>query len=141
MSLEPDLDVANYLAAASPSPSLGAVGVNIFRGPVRPAAPPSVPHQSVFVFSTGGPPPVPYFVVGGDNANFYRANVQVRVRSTAETFSSGQTLALQVRDKLHLADLVGYVSCKVLNSTPMYLGQDDTEHHEFSVNATVWFKQ
>jgi len=140
---ESDLDVATLLAAAAPAPSLGvfnAAGATIFRGPVRPASN-VVPHAAVFVLATGGPPPQPYFRVGAGSASFYQVNVQVRVRSEPEKFGAGQTKALQVRDKLHLATIAGYVACKVLNSEPLYLGKDDTEHDEWSVNATLWFKQ
>jgi hypothetical protein len=108
---------------------------------VRPARPPTVPHAALFVLATGGPAPDLYFRVGAGSASFYRVNVQVRVRSEVEKFGDAQTKAVQVRDKLHLAELAGYVACKVLSSEPLYLGQDDTEHHEFSVNVTLWFKQ
>ena len=137
----PDLDVATLLAAAAPAPSLGTLNTDIFRGPVRPATPPSVPHACLFVLMTGGPPPQPYFRVGAGSASFYQVNVQVRVRASVEKFGDGQAKAVQVRDKLHLATLAGYVACKVLHSEPLYLGKDDTEHDEWSINATLWFKQ
>lgn len=137
----PDIDVANHLAAAVPAPDLGIVGTDIFRGPVRPAKVGFVPHAAIFVLATGGPAPSPYFSVAGVSASFYKVSVQVRVRSNVEKFGDAQTKALQVRDKLHLANIAGYVACKVLQSEPIYLGQDDLEHHEFSVNATLWFKQ
>lgn len=137
----PDLDVADHLAAAVPAPDLGTVGVDIFRGPVRPAVAGHVPHAAIFVLATGGPAPEPYFRVGASSASFYKVSVQVRVRGNVEKFLDAQTKALQVRDKLHLAEIAGYVAVKVLQSEPIYLGQDDLEHHEFSVNATLWFKQ
>ena len=45
------------------------------------------------------------------------------------------------REQLHLAQLSGFVRCAANGSAPLYLGLDDTEHHEWSVNVTIWFKQ
>lgn len=137
----PDLDVATRLAAASPAPDLGALGTNIFQGPVRPPVAGLIPHAAIFVLATGGPSPDPYFSVGGASASFFRVGVQVRIRSAVDAFATGQTTALNVRAKLHLANLTGYVACRVRESHPLYLGTDDTEHHEFSVNVELWFKE
>ena len=138
---DPSAAVAALLASVAPGPSLGVVGVSIFTGPVRPAAPPAIPHQAIFCLLTGGPPPSPYFQNGGTSASFYRATVQVRIRGPQDQFRLGELLALQVRDKLHLAQLSGFVRCAANGSAPLYLGLDDTEHHEWSVNVTIWFKQ
>ena len=132
----PDLDVANLLATAG----FGTVGTTIFRGQVRPPKAP-IPHAALFVLASGGSNPEPYFSVSGSSASFYRCNVQVRVRGEVEGFGAAQTKAVAVRTALHLATLAGYVRCAVNQSLPYYLGMDDTEHPEFSVNATLWFKQ
>jgi len=63
------------------------------------------------------------------------------VRGAAEKFLDGQTVAVAVRDALHLATLAGYVRCAVQQAQPFFLGMDDTEHPEWSVNAVLWFKQ
>lgn len=134
----PDLDVANHLASTT-APDLGTVGTDIFRGAVRPADPPRVPHAAIFCLATGGPAPAPY-LAGSSRESFYRVNVQVRVRGNVGGFGAGQAVALQVRDKLHLASLTGYVRCSVEGAHPIYLGRDDTDHDEWSVNASLWFK-
>jgi hypothetical protein len=138
---EPDKAIADLLAAIAPGPSLGTVTVDIFRGPVLPASPSIVPHQAIFCLASGGPKPDPYFKVAGVNASFYRVGVQIRVRSAPGKMLVGQQLAVQVRNKVHLARIAGYDQCSADSSHPIYLGKDDTEHHEWSVNCALWFKQ
>lgn len=125
---------------------VATLGTNMFRGAVRPADVAGlVPHAALFVLTTGGPPPSPYFAQGGSptNLNIYQSNVQVRVRCNVDDFGDGQATAQAVQDKLHLAalDLTGLISCKSLSSSPMYLGRDDLEHAEWSVNVTVWWEK
>jgi hypothetical protein len=131
--------VANLLAGAGLGLTLAG---NLFRGPVRPPNPPLVPHASVFVLTTGGPPPDPYLQSAAGQPSIYRSNVQVRVRSDVGAFSAAQTLAEAIKNKLHLAtlDLSGVLACFAMESAPIYLGRDDTEHHEFSLNASVWWE-
>jgi len=142
-STNPDDAIAAYIASSSPGPSLGTLGATIFTGPVRPPAPPEVPHAGIFVLSTGGPPPDDYFAWNVGQPSIYRGNVQVRVRSNADDYTDGLATARAVRNKLHLAtlDLTGQVGCRATNAEPIYLGRDDTEHHEFSVNFTVWWEK
>lgn len=64
-----------------------------------------------------------------------RASVQVRVRSNVNDFAGGQQKARAVWSALQRAVLAGYMSITARESEPVYLGQDDTEHHEWSVNV------
>jgi hypothetical protein len=121
VGLEPDDAVAQLLAAIAPGPSLGTLAVDIFRGPVLPANPPIVPHQAIFCLANGQAQPDAY-LAGGSNESFYRVGVQVRVRSAPKKYLVGQQLAVQVRNKLHLARLAGYVRCSADASHPLYMG-------------------
>lgn len=128
----PDADVVTELAAAG----LGLVaGVNIFRGPMRPAVA-GVPVKAVFVAETGGPPPVPYIdaATHGDTWTF---EVQVMVRGSREKFAETRTLARDIRDALHRASIAGYLSVVAIQSGPVPLGFDGNECPLFSINARL----
>lgn len=129
----PDSDLVTALDTAL---SL-ASGTNLFRGPVREVSA-DCPPTAVFCLTTGGPPPSPYIGIGED---FRRSTVQVRIRSDlADTFETGQELARSVLTALQRAVVSGYVWCYVRESEPNYLGQDDNENHEWSVNVELAWK-
>lgn len=111
-------------------------GTNLFQGPVRDPSV-TVPHQSVFCLSTGGPAPLLHSQ-GGAGPDIKRASVQVRVRSNVGDFAAGQALARSVWSALQRAVFAGYMNIVCRESEPVYLGQDDTEHHEWSVNVETW---
>ena len=130
----PDKATADFLTAAAIGLTLGT---NLFRGPIRPSISStgtSIPHEAVFCLTTGGPAPRE-FIQGNTGPDMKFANVQVRVRSNVGSFGSGQTLAATVWTTLQRAVFTDYMSVTLRESEPVYLGQDDTEHHEWTMNV------
>lgn len=140
----PDEAIVTVIDAA-----LGSLtaGVNLFPGPVR--RPPPVgaspelaayPHTAVFCLATGGPAPSTH-VQNGTGPDIKFATVQVRIRSepdtTADAFKNGQALARQVWTALQRATASGYISLTCRESEPVYLGEDASGHHEWSVNVAT----
>lgn len=112
------------------------VGANVFTGPVRPEGH-GIPHAVIFCLASGGPSPTPY--LGGSTAPSFRApRVQVRVRSNPGEYAVGVALARSVAAALDKAELAGYVACQLQQAEPIYLGMDDLEHHEWSINVALW---
>lgn len=106
---------------------------NLFDGPVRPPSS-GIPHEAVFCLTTGGPKPESQ-VNANTGPDLKRGSVQVRIRSNAGKFTDGETLANTVWTAIQRATITGYMSVTCAQSEPVYLGQDDTEHHEWSVNV------
>jgi hypothetical protein len=129
----PDIDILTALAAAGIGLSRG---INLFCGPPRAANPPTIPHQAVFVLASGGPEQEAYS--DGTTTERRYSAVQVRVRSNPRGFDAGNTLARQVRDALHHRTLTGYLDVRAMQSEPIYIGEDEPGHHEFSVNLELW---
>lgn len=134
------IDTEQLVVDALAAVPLGVVGTNIFKGPVRPPGG-GIPQAAIFALSSGGPAPDPYFSFGGRSASFYRSNVQVRIRGDVQKYEVSKATAEEVLAALHLADLPGCIACKAQSPRPIYIGLDDTEHPEFSVNVSVWFKE
>ena len=132
---EPDVAVTATLVAADIGVTLGD---NLVRGPIRQPRPPVLPHEAVFCLSTGGPPPR-YFISGPGGPKLRFGVVQVTIRSepasSVDSFESGQQLARSVWRALDNATVTGYVKFDARDSEPVYLGQDDTEHHLWVVNV------
>lgn len=136
-----DLIVAG---AASLLPFVPTKGSTVFMGPVV-AQKPTIPQQSIFCLDTGGPPPVPDMGTAQDT--FRSFSVQSMVRSSVKAFEAGQTLARAVWELLDRAASPaapgdGYLlgGVQLLQSSPIYLGLDGTDHHKWSINASVWYK-
>jgi len=134
--MTPDVDVATYLAAQG----FGTIGTDLFHCAPKPPGG-GIPDACIFVLDSGGPAPDPYFRVGGASASFYRVGVQVRVRAAVGQSAAGKERARDVLTALHLAAIAGYTAVHAQTSAPLYLGRDDTEHDEWSVNCSVWFKE
>lgn len=148
----PDQDVASFIAGSSGAPSFTPVynpstsGSNVFASLVLPASQDGneggVPANAIFIVSTAGPAPDPYF--GAGNGSFYSYNVQVRTRSTNTDYAGGLALARWVRDTLHRATIPcaatagDYVGCLALESDAMPLGADGQGNFEFSANFRLW---
>jgi hypothetical protein len=133
--VQPDLDVANFLAGSG----LGlTLGTNLFVGSIRPASSsgPSMPPQAVFVISTPGPAPLTF--KGAGQGSLSMGMIQVRLRSQPNDFLTAQTLSRQIRDTLHRATIAGYVYVVARQSEPQYLGQDQQGNEEFSLNFDLW---
>ena len=126
----PDEATSSVLATAG----IGlTVGANLFRGPVRPQSA-TIPHKAVFCLTTGGPAPLTHDIKNG-GPDIKRGAVQVRVRSDVGKFEAGQLLATNAWNALQRAEAPGYMSITCRESAPVYLGLDDTEHHEWTINA------
>lgn len=145
MAAAPDTAVVAVLAAAGLGLTAApAAGANLFAGPVRRPSPtgavaeqPFTPHKAVFCLATGGPAPIS-FVRRNTGPDVKRSTVQVRVRSEVNEFGNGQTLARGVWTALQRVVVTGYMSITVRESEPVYLGEDATNHHEWSINLETW---
>jgi hypothetical protein len=115
-----------------------ASGANLFQGPVRPVKPGHVPAQAVFCLGTGGPPPLIYGNLEGDDIR--RSTVQVRVRSGQADFAGGEELARACLDALQRQKPAGFISFLVRESEPTYLAQDEQGCHEWSLNVECMWK-
>lgn len=122
-------DVKAHLAAAS----LGTV----FIGPVRPAAPPAVPHQAIFVLETGGPAPTPY--MDGSTTAWRRCRVNIRNRSAPNDYAGGRVSASSIWSRFQQSTSVtgGWVRVTCQQSQPMYLGQDAFGCHEWVTDVVL----
>lgn len=133
MAVSPDSDVRDTLNGVG-----GLVaGTNLFRGPVRPVNA-YIPANACFVLATGGPPPEAFC---GTATELHYSVVQVRVRSAPREYASGLTMSRAVRDALHHAPPVGYLEIEAQQSEPVYIGTDETGHHEWSINFELWHEQ
>jgi hypothetical protein len=124
-------------AALLDSEGHGAVGDDIYISPPRqwnPAA--GMPLPALFVWLSGGAAPV-----RNHDAVMHQSRLNVRVRSGADAYQTGLTLARAVWDLLDAqtrgAILPGCVDVLCDTSEPAYLGQADGGPHEWSLIATV----
>ncbi len=118
-------------------------GTNLFRGPVRGYSD-NIPHQAVFVIETGGLLTRPIKAGVLDRVIQERhVSVQIRVRSNPTGSSTalvdGRTIAKDVFDALHFNPPDGYCEWRFVSSAPMYLGEDENQHHEWSMNLETIF--
>lgn len=125
----PDTLVAARIASVL-GPSW-VVGVNVFRGPMRPAGS-GVPVAAIFVLLTGGPAREPY-LGGASAADHKRVAVQVMVRTASGDYAGGRDLAARVANAVHKSTLAGYVQI-LAQSEPLHLQQNASDEHLFSLN-------
>ena len=126
------LDVATKIASGVGSLTLGT---NCFAGPIRDVGS-GIPDTSVFVVGTGGFP-VEAFIDGGSGTGLEKPAVRVLVRSDRNDFSGGVTLADSVLAAIDMNPPTGYVEARTTTSDPIYIGTDDTGHHEWSINVEL----
>jgi hypothetical protein len=130
-------DVAAHLAA-----SLGlVVGTDVFTGQVRGVSdnqslPGAVKDRAVFVLLTGGLADVP-IIDGGNAGREARPTVQIWVRGNPRDYDGGRTLSSQVYAAIDKRPPSGYFEARATSSAPIYVRQDDQEHHEWSINVTL----
>ncbi|MBW2084436.1 MAG: hypothetical protein JRI54_00170 [Deltaproteobacteria bacterium] len=122
--MEPAHDIALALQQAG----LGTLGVDIFKGPVRPAN--GIPVDSIFVLATGGRAGQR---IHSDRSEIRYPTAQIRVR--AESFAEGYEKASAVYDALFDLRYPGYMDFLLLQSEPIYLGQDANGNYEWSLNV------
>lgn len=127
-------DMRAVLAAAG----LGLVGgTDMFRG--RVVDRPGVPARAVFVQATGGTQALEYQDESGVAMRL--PSVVVRVRSDPGDYDNGFTLADDVMNALHMRPPAGYTEVTADQSAPVYIEEDDTGRHHWSVNLSLTFDE
>jgi hypothetical protein len=116
-------------------------GVNMLTGPVRKpsdnqALATAVPHKAAFFNSTGGITSVP-FLDGGSKTEEERLTVQIWIRSKPGDYDDGKAFAQAIFNAVDMTPPTGYFECRAMNSAPMYVGLDQTDHHVWSVNVLM----
>lgn len=120
-------EIADYLAAASPTPDLGTVGTDIFNEELPPD-----PNNCIAIFG------LPGTVIGDQRevASLTFPRFQVLVRNT--DFAAGSTVLKNVRTKLHGQYGLILPSWRVLRLHAEQeggpIGSDDQNRFEFSIN-------
>jgi hypothetical protein len=127
----PDLVIANALSAGL----LGyTLGTNIFTGPIRPDELTGIPTASIFCLSSGGPEPMDYLQGGAHSPQLVTYGVEVYIRSNANEYAAGQSLARTCLGLLHDNPAGGgYYAQRVVYADPLYLGADEKGSHLFSL--------
>ena len=113
-------EVATFLAAASPSPSLGTVGTTIFKGQS-----PDSPDTCIIVYEYGGFAPQHTF---GSDHTITRPRVQIVCRGAADDYEAPRTTAKSVYQKMHFSkstlSSVSYLRAEAV-SEPFPLDRDE----------------
>ncbi len=135
MGLKPEEDLATYIDANT---SL-VLGTNLFHGPPKPPGD-NIPHEAVFVFPSGGPAPSAF---NGETTALRESALQIRIRGDKEDnkFKNGLILSRAVRDAVHYASIANYIDVRVEETDPVYLGEDDAGHPEWTVTASMNFEE
>lgn len=128
MATSAEDDVYTFLSAAG-------LGISFFKGPRRPAAPSAIPHQAAFILGVGGINPSPY--MDGTNTAWRFFRVQIWVRSEVNSYGTGRGKADAIWSAINQATISGWTRIVCEQSAPMYLGRDDVEHHEWTVNVRL----
>lgn len=133
MSVE--TDVRSFLLTQGIS---GVTSNMIFVGAARKPGQ-GVPHVAIFVQEQGGLMPNEY--MNGQKKTYRRSDFQLRVRGAVGGYQNVKAMADSCWLAMQKAPLTSasfsYVRCYNLQSSPIYVGQDDTEHDEFVVNGRV----
>lgn len=114
-------------------------GVNLFTGPVRMVGD-GIPQNCVFCFASGGFQPRPYM---GQNKQYRRVFIEVRVRYGRHDYDSGQALAWDVYNALDLSEFSttdtgsSFVWCKPLSSAPNYISTDKDDFHMWGITFEI----
>ena len=97
-----------------------------------------IPEELITVLVNGGAAPTP---CRGTQTFEYQDPVQVRIRSRKLDFKGGQELAFLVRDALKSfpgSTWTGVAGCLPQQTNPVYLGPDNAEREEWSINLLVF---
>jgi len=117
-------------------------GTNLFRGPMRAVDPDdsSMPALACFVDVSGGEAPQVY-LDGGSGENLQIPGIQIMVRSNAKNRTSGKTIADEVYAATKKINETGILlGTEADQSSPFYLGDDETGHHMWSINLTAYYR-
>ena len=119
-------DIATYLQTAG----IGTIGTNLFKGQI-----PTEPDNCVAVFEYAGSPPA----VTHDKKTLDSPGLQIRVRNA--DYAAGMTAIQGIIDVLSPLSNVsigsGYYLSILANQSPVPLGLDEKDRHEFSMNFLV----
>jgi hypothetical protein len=138
MSVE--LDVRNYLTGPAFSRS-GCSSSFTFVGPMRPGKAP-FPIEAVVVQEYGGPQPNGFLDTRGQT--YHKVDVQVRMRGPIGSYLRIKERADAVWAALNRVSTGSistgsraYVRIEPLQSGPLFIGEDDQECPEFTVNVRL----
>jgi len=137
-----ELDVRTYLVGSGASVSSCSASFT-FVGPTRKVGG-SIRPEAVFVRSYGGLAPNGF--QDGRGQTHRATDVQVRVRGAVNSYVATRERAEAVWNSLNrtqalldaVSSTVDYYRVEPLQSSPIYIGQDDQEHDEFVVNVRVY---
>jgi hypothetical protein len=128
MPAQIEIDVAARLAAAG----LGlTLATNLFYGPLRDEG--VAPDAAVTVLLTGSYPFEPD-LGGKDAPDLKPLTVQVNVRSAANDYANGSTLASACVEAIHKQETGSANVSWTVSSAPTYLGPDTKGRHRWSLN-------
>lgn len=120
----------------------GAGTVNLFSTLL-----PDQPDLAAAVIERGGLMPVMTLTGGGAaESKFDRPSIQIRVRSGMQGYTAGNTLiegifkALQGINETALNVGGSLFHLITAQQSPVYLGRDDRERHQWSQNYLVWWQ-
>jgi hypothetical protein len=133
MSLNPHRDIAEHIAD---NVSSLTEGENLFATHVQPAGP-IIPSQAVFVFTSGGLPPLAFNGEGG--VALRRPRVIIRVRTEKDDLDGGEDLANEVRDAVDFANISGYMDIVLDQHAPNFISNIDDPYPEWSIRLTAWY--
>jgi hypothetical protein len=125
-------EVAAFLAAASPSPSLGTVGTTIFK-----AQSPDSPDACIIVYEYGGFAPLHTF---GSDHTITRPRVQIVCRGEPDDYVTPRTTAKNVYQKMHFGkstlSSTSYFRAEAI-SEPFPLENDENGRHLIACNYHI----
>lgn len=131
-------DLAAHLAADGALAL--TVGANLFRSPPRaPTAiqgPGGVPSACAFLWADGGREPQRY--MGSARGALEFLSVSVVYRGGARAFELEEGKAHAMLRRLELAPVPGYVSVRVLQSAPEFLGWDEADLPRWRFFVEAW---
>lgn len=123
--------ILDHLALAG----VGAVGISLFVGPVRPSSGATgVAARATFIL-TPTPGFAPARVHFPRDGALLRPTVQIRVRS--ENYAEGITRARNIYTLLATSRVFGLIDISAMGSGPAYLEQDENGLHHWSLNFEV----
>lgn len=138
MSVE--LDVRSYLVGAGASVSGCSPGFT-FAGPMRPSKG-GFPAEAVTILEYGGPQPNGF--LDGLGQTYRQVDVQIRVRGKIGSYLVTKSRADRIWNALNRCSggsvssaTRSYVRIEPLNSGPQFIGEDDTECPEFTLNVRL----
>lgn len=127
------VNILSLIAQKLEDEGFGTVDTDIHEGmPLGADEAGAVPENAIFVFSAPSQPGIDEAVSGYPNKFRYPQTV-IRVRHTS--FSTGQTNAQTIMDKLGPDTTSVLLGFFFQESVPLYIGRDDDGLHEWTLNV------